>query len=167
MGDKNIIRCLIGLWIILSTIHCLQYFFQERAIKEESLVIASRDLNALQEFNYASDLFDIRCIYKHSSDNNGNFVCPVNESSKSIQFQISETTFLQHRKIALDYCAKRLAMISHLQKIRDYVIEQDNPNNTIDIVYFRDVAYLLYDYIEMIKILSSIREKNNIESCKI
>lgn len=165
MGSKNIIRYLIGLWMILSSAHGIQYFFQEQANKAGSLVIASKDVNALLGFNYASDLFDARCIYKQSFYNKGTFVCPVNESTKSIQFQIRETTILQHRKIVLDYCTKRHAMIGHLQKLREYVIEQEIPAYTIDVVYFRDVGFLLLDYIEAIRKLSNIGENNNIEPC--
>ncbi len=163
--SKNIIRCFIGLWLVLAAIHCIQYLFQELAIKEESLVIASSDLNALQEFNYASDLFDMRCIYKHSSYKVGNFVCPVTDSSKSIEFHIGETILLKHRKTVLDFCEKRHAMIGHLQMLREYVVEKNIPTDTIDIVYFRDVVFLLLDYIEAIKNLSSIRREYSIEIC--
>jgi hypothetical protein len=165
MGSKNIIRYFIGLWIALSAAHGAQYLFQEQAIKEGSLVIASKELDALLGFNYASDLFDAGCIYKNSFYSNGTFVCPVNESSKSIQFQIHESTILRYRKIIVDYCTKRNAMIEILQKLREYVIEQETLTDTIDIVYFRDVGFLLLDYIEAIRQVSNIGENYNIEPC--
>jgi hypothetical protein len=164
-SNKNIIRYLIGLWIVFSAIHGIQYFFQERATEEESLVIAARDLDGLQEFNYSSDLFEARCVYKYSFSSKGTFVCPLNELSESIEFQIRNATILGAKKIVFDYCTKRRAMIDHLQSLREYVIRKDNPTDTIDIEYFRDIAFLLYDYIDAIRKLLTIGEHVNIESC--
>lgn len=164
--EKNIIRNLICLWIGFSAVFYIQYFFQEWATKDSSIVIAFSDLDELHEFNFSSDLFKARCIYKYSFFDHGTFVCPVNNLTKSIQFQIRESITIRAGKIVLDYCTKRRAMISHLQKLREYVIEKNILSDAIDVVYFRDVAMLLYDYIDAIKRVSKIQQYINMKQCQ-